>query len=287
MFELKKIEWIRTTLEDMIMALHQFRQHGNVTHIFDHQILGEIVNIICQACPVFDVPPSEVYWGIHRIRPAVKSDLLRIGIQTETYRDEFALKLGSRMSLPRLLRMVLTYDFIIDINQTNWYLYKTLPKFLRRKVLLGPYIFPDERRFASVDCGSNAVFIGSLNERRKGILNSISDEFSVDIVPDKTFGPALKSSLLNAWCLLNVHYYKGVYTEYPRLLQAISCGKPIISETLDSILTAGYHYTKFEDLFRLSMEEVRTEAYVHFDHLSLHLTSNYSFNSGLRHCLAL
>ena len=269
------------------MAFLDFRQHGGITHVFDHPILGEIVEIICLSSQLFEFPPIEVYWGIHRVRPVTKSKSIRIGIQTEQFRDESGSKIGSPVSLSRIFREILRYDFIIDINQSNLFVYKTLPKFLRRKILLGPYIFPEERSLASVHGGSNAVFFGSLNERRTRILESIPKKFSVNIIPDKTFGSMLNSSLQNAWCILNVHYYNGTYTEYPRLLKAISCGKPVVSESLDSMLIAGHHYMNLSELFHLNFKEASAEAQIQYDNLSLYLTQNYSFRSGLRQCLGL
>lgn len=73
------------------------------------------------------------------------------------------------------------------------------------------------------------VFYGSMNQRRRKILDCLKGEFKIlEISGD--YGSALHQRLLSAKACLNIHHYDSALLEAPRVMECISIGLPVISE---------------------------------------------------------
>jgi hypothetical protein len=66
--------------------------------------------------------------------------------------------------------------------------------------------------------------------RRKELLAALSREFKIKIV-NNTFGHEMKSIIRSSKVVLNLHYYEDSLLETPRLIESLSLGTPVVSET--------------------------------------------------------
>lgn len=260
--------------------------HGKITHSYDHATTKEIVDLIVTSSSTQGLPFCDLFWGIHRIVPPIKRNRPRIGVQTEQLYDQLGDQMWRQITFQSLIKKFLYYDRIIDINPTNWRAYQNLPKFLKQRVIVGPYIFPSEPCEYKISQDGYVVFFGSLNERRQRIISELQRLLPVKVVPKNTYGVELDEHIGNATAILNIHYADGVYSEYPRILKAVLSGKVLISDELDSNLKANMHYIYISNNLRrcdITIEKTRTI----FTNMSSYLSSKYSFREGLIRCFGV
>ena len=74
------------------------------------------------------------------------------------------------------------------------------------------------------------VFIGTLNQRRKKILNYLKKYFSIGVPSVGIFEKELVEFVCKGKILLNIHFYDNAILERPRLNEMIPIGIPIVSE---------------------------------------------------------
>lgn len=74
------------------------------------------------------------------------------------------------------------------------------------------------------------VFVGSLNLRRRNILNYLQKYFTIGIPKRNIYGKDLVDFVCKGKILLNIHYYDNAILERPRLNEMIPIGIPIVSE---------------------------------------------------------
>ncbi|MBN8632519.1 MAG: hypothetical protein J0L76_16900, partial [Rhodobacterales bacterium] len=171
----------------------------------------------------------------------------RVGLQTEHILDRD----GNRMwrFVKRRQRRVFaqSYDALLDLSPDNATAYDFLEADLRQKIQFGPHIFPDddiEHEFVDAP----PLFFGSLNDRRRGILDRLKSVRPLEIASHGTFGAGLDKLLAAHGSVLNIHYQEAEYAEYPRFLKAYLAGKPFISEPLSAPLVAGLHYLELNEV---------------------------------------
>lgn len=88
------------------------------------------------------------------------------------------------------------------------------------------YIVSDNKEY-------DLVFYGALNERRKKIIEVISNKYNVLVLSD-LFGDELYNQLNRARLLINIHFYNNAALETTRLTEAKAFGIDIISESSSS-----------------------------------------------------
>lgn len=223
-------------------------RNGQLTFVARHPVLSDIARTMAG----YDLPagltsaaPIIIYVGSHRFSNRILPRGLKIGIQTEHFLDDHGRALWWKARRWRLLRQVLKFDMLVDLSAANAPVYQFLPGFLARKVVFGPYIFPDQLPDFTPGGESGdapVAFFGALNPHRQARLEAIGQSLRVQVLPEGCFGPDLHRHLAPAKAVLNLHFADGKYTEYPRLLSALLAGKALISDPLGRGLQRGVHY---------------------------------------------
>lgn len=215
-----------------------------------------------------------IYVGIHQFRKKyLQKNGYNLGIQTEQLFDEMGNRMWRKQKKHRMLRDVIIYDKILDLSEHNKPSYVFLPKFFHSKLDFGPYIFPKVAIKKSPLKGEKYIFYGSLNNYRDAIIEKTGNNL-VEIVKTDTYGKNLSKMISESRAVLNIHYKKGIYTEWPRILSAYLHGKVIISEQLSSIMVAGKHYINIDDNFDKNYEEI-------FSNFSNEIARKYSLEDYL------
>lgn len=225
----------------------------NVVFVTGRELLDDMAQDLARTITA-PLPRSvEIHVGMHlprRLKPFVppgKRDLL-VGMQTEQLLDESGRELWNHRYRDKVLRLVERYDHLIDFSQTNAPIYQDLPADLRARVLIGPYIFPPKAPDLTMPPGAPLIFIGASNPRRDKALDWMERlGAAIRRVPMGTYGAALAAEVAAAAGIVNIHFDKGTYTEYPRLLKALLAGKPYVSEALAPPLVPEVHYTTLDN----------------------------------------
>lgn len=232
-----------------------------------------------------------VFVGLHEFdREALPEKSVKIAIQTEQYFDEHGKKLWACPSFYFLLRQIFKYDLILDISVSNKKAYRFLPPFLRRKIVFGPFVFPDmpvkfHPGSDGIDRIDSFIFVGALSERRSQILRSISKSCStrIEFVAD-VFGTALRRHVRRSMGVINIHYSTGIYTELPRFLLCYIEGKVMYSEQLAAPFVAERHYPMLNKLADVGTDRFKIDAAI-FENISLEIASVYKFSSFIDQAL--
>ena len=227
-----------------IMVMHT----GNVTVIAPPgRILQQVAADIMIGITEKIRNQTTLHVGAHALERSEMAGLA-VGIQTEQMFDENGKKLWNAFNTRQLHRMVSRFDAILDLSHANAPAYSDLPIDQQRKVRFGPYIFPE---FIPQFVGGSGtpVFYGTPTNRRKKILRTLVSRGKISMIPRGTFGEDLAQMIASAPAVVNIHIDEGVYTEYPRLLNAYLNGKVIISERLAGPLVAGKHYADIMSTF--------------------------------------
>lgn len=217
-----------------------------------HPVLDQVAEDIARGVDPEQLPDMDinVYVGIHkRYGRAMWRPGFKIGIQTEHYFDAEGRKLWRCGKRWRLLKDLLIYDRILDLSPANKVNYTWLPKFLLKRIVFGPFIFPSNPIDFFPASNSRLAFFGCINERRRDILTSLPAD-SIHILPDESFGSILSETIRQYNAVLNIHYNDGKFSEFPRLLFAYLEGKVVVSEELGAELKAGIHYVKLNEYDR-------------------------------------
>ena len=226
---------------------------GNVTFVTGRELLDDMARDLARTIIAPLQASVEIHIGMHlprRLKPSIppgRRDIL-IGMQTEQVLDENGRELWNHRYRDKILSLVDRYDYIIDVSPTNAPIYNALPEGQRAKVLIGPYIFPVRAPALAISEEAPLVFIGSLNNRRERALAWMEKNGAkIRRVPEGTFGEDLAAEVDAAGGIVNIHFDKGIYNEYPRLLKAVLAGKPLISEGLAPPMVEGQHYLGLEE----------------------------------------
>lgn len=77
------------------------------------------------------------------------------------------------------------------------------------------------------------LFFGSMNERRRRIIQEIEDAGGhVTLLDGPVYGPERDALIRQSKAVLNCHYYESARFEQARVFQCLSLGTPVISERL-------------------------------------------------------
>ena len=216
--------------------------------VSSHPILDQVAQDIMRGVDVTKLPNRDitVFIGAHKRFPGIrKTKGLKICIQTEIFFDDDGSSMWRKPRWTKMLPNIINCDIFLDLNKSNSVVYRWLPNWLRKKIVFGPKIFPSNPN-TMVEGNGQAVFFGTMSERRQRILNSSGE---ITIINNETFGSELSEAMSQASAVFNLHYFKGRYSEFPRLLSAYLAGKPVVSETLSHELEAGRHYLPLDASF--------------------------------------
>lgn len=218
-------------------------QSGNVTVIAPPgRILQQVATDIMAGITGEVAKPVVLYVGSHALEREDREGLA-IGIQTEQMFDETGKQLWSYFKPRRIHKIVEKYDVVLDLSHSNAPAYNELSEDARHKLCFGPHIFPDfVPDFVAGD--ELPLFYGTPKERRKQILKPLAARGQVSMLRRGTFGDELAQAVASSCAVVNVHIDEGIYTEYPRLLNAYLNGKIVMSEQLSRPLVAGRDYAE-------------------------------------------
>jgi hypothetical protein len=256
-----------------------FTQHGRLRFVARHPILTEIAEQLAS----FDLGDlaqqrADIYVGVHSFTKRVLPFGLKIGLQTEHFYDEKGAALWGLPSRAAILRRALQYDVLLDLSPLNAPAYAFLPKFLRKKLRFGPYIFPDQLpAYRTSPPQAPLIFFGALNPRRQALLAAHPE---VRSLASGTHGPALLAEIAASSGIVNLHFSEGIYSEYPRLLTAALAGKVVWSDPLAAPLVAGKHY------FSLDQKPTPDQAAEVYAQFCQDFAAKHRFASFLRTALA-
>lgn len=250
-----------------------------------HQLGLDILEGLSQA-DLQSLPDTIVLVGCHHsfnhpfIRLLARNSTFVLGVQTEQFFDANRKLLWGAPKTENVTKTILkNLSFVnafLDLSEHNmeWYLTKNLPQKDLEKLRFGPSIFPTEERTLCSKTHQDYIFFGSLNDRRRQVLNALGLS-NVNIVHDGTFGKRLANEILKSRAVLNLHYSEGVYSEAPRLLTSYLARKPVVSEELAGPFKAGVHYISVEN----NESETDSRVYANFSKL---VTEQLSFAEFLR-----
>ena len=248
-----------------------------------HAILHELCQDICEGLVNESFSKQDLVWvfcGAHmsfsflRYLPGA-----HLYIQTEQLTDLSGRTLwgAHKKKISKNIKKNIKNSTIfldININNRSYYSHLELEKQNKKKVVLGPHIFPRKRVPFASSAEGQLIFFGSLNKRRMSVLNEIQNltKRIVRVIPEKTYGQSLKSEIKGSSGVINIHYDEGTYTEAPRILSVYLQGKPFISEDLAPPFVKNVHYIGLNGTNDLNSEEIFRK----FSHL---VSTQLSFKS--------
>ncbi|RRQ24621.1 hypothetical protein D5687_00175 [Guyparkeria sp. SCN-R1] len=202
----------------------------------------------------------------------------KIALQTEQMYDETGKPLWGQTTkrARRLAFAARAADLVLDLSAANHRFYEEhCPGALAQgKIRFGPWIFPSRPLPFNPGGEESVAFFGSLgNGRRASVIDGI-DGFPVRMLESGTFFDDLYRQVESCSAVLNVHFEEGVYTEAPRLLTSLYCGKPLVSEPLGEPFVAGKHYVPIDGYGKVENQAV-------FERLSRFVSDNLSFERFL------
>lgn len=93
--------------------------------------------------------------------------------------------------------------------------------------ILKPY--KNWNMYAPVEKDIDFLFIGTLYDRRKAVIDFLKEKYNVVVTPDQTYGEALDSYILRSKVLLNIHG-TTYFQEQARMVKWLGAPCQIISE---------------------------------------------------------
>lgn len=175
-------------------------------------------------------------WADETVR-AIKGP--KIAILTEPLPNFWTTSADACRNLKVLTsRYVDLYDFFIEWSLPSYnYLIENLPSLFSDKLAWFPhgYIVAKPNIQQSIRPIYDVVFLGDVtrSERRRYILNELrTNGVSVYPTPEGTWGSQKEYALLDSKIVLNIHFSDHLNFETPRLFEAGSYNKFVISETL-------------------------------------------------------
>ena len=257
-------------------VMHEFfvAETGRCRFYAKSYTLKDICSMMAEGMVVpASAPCVNVYVGVHQwITDRLPNDAFNIGIQTEQLFDTNGRKLWGRTSPYLAIIYMSKFDLVIDLNLPDAKAYPVWAFWGNLK--FGPYLFSGRRVESLPSNDVSVLFIGTPNERRMAKIAETSAYYPVITLSKTTFNEA-DASLKRSAALLNIHYRKGVYTEWPRLLMAYLSGKIMVSEELTAPLQSGVHYLPIGA--PIDDENVR----IIFDNIKKDIADNYRFDSLL------
>ncbi len=188
---------------------HQFRRFGVDVTMSKNRLRHDAVNVIFGAHLGFD--------------PELRKRYACVFFNLEQMGPDGA-------SLPSSYLDLLATSAVIDYNQSN-------PKHYTSHVddvpIIGfghaPYLKADALAFS--DRPIDVLFLGSMNERRRKIIDAIeAGGTSVTLVDSAVYGPERDELIQQSKLVLNCHFYEAARFEQARAFQCLSLGAGFVSE---------------------------------------------------------
>lgn len=251
-------------------------RRGNIVLLSRHPVLTQLAQDMIDGLAEAYQPKQRfiIYCGTHdHFGWHVLRRGIRVGVQTEQFRDENGKRLwgNKKKNWRRTMRYLDRFDFLLDINETNRPAYDGLSPGRLARLISGPHIFPNEPP-ARTECQlDKCVFFGAMSsQHRVDMVGAVVAAGHCDVIEDGVFGARLFEVVTRYRAVLNIHFSDAVYSEYPRLLSALKLGKPVVSERLSSVLTAGVHYVAVEGVEDADYDGI-------YRVFAAHMCENYSF----------
>ena len=116
---------------------------------------------------------------------------------------------------------------ILEYNNDNYNMYKNIKNIHEVKIPI------NSKLLIHNDKDIDLLFYGTMNDRRKKILDSYKKHFKIVILTD-VFGNELQEYLKKSKIVLNIHYYENALLETCRINEVLRYGCKIISENVNS-----------------------------------------------------
>ena len=118
------------------------------------------------------------------------------------------------------------------------------------------------RIFDTVDQDIDVLFYGTINDRRRTIIDQLAARNLRVEAADGVYGPPLDRLIARAKVVINIHYYVNGRVEIIRLMDLLAHGKAIVTEVnageaLDTDLMGGVAAVPYELLVQTALSLVR------------------------------
>ena len=118
------------------------------------------------------------------------------------------------------------------------------------------------RIFGTVDQDIDVLFYGTINDRRRTIIDQLAARDLRVEAADGVYGPPLDKLIARAKVVINIHYYINGRVEIIRLMDLLAHGKAIVTEVnageaLDTDLMGGVAAAPYESLVQTALSLVR------------------------------
>jgi SAM-dependent methyltransferase len=193
---------------------HQFRRMGATVSLAKNRLKHGAVNFIFGAHLGFDATLRQRYSCIF-----VNLEQLGEG--------------GAQVS-PEYLKLLRTSG-VVDYDAGNVAAYSThTDEVPIVPLMFAPYLQPAQP-VPLPERPIDLLFIGSMNERRRAMLDRIEAQgVSVSLFDGPLYGPERDQYILQAKAVFNAHFYESARFEQARVSHCLSLGTPVISERTPS-----------------------------------------------------
>ncbi len=189
---------------------HQFRRMGANVSLAKNRLRHDAVNFIFGAHLGFEAVLRQRYTCIF--------------VNLEQLGD------GGAAVTPDYVAL-LTGSAVVDYNAGNVSAYSSHPDDVPVFPLLhAPYLVP-QHSIALAQRPIDVLFIGSMNERRRALLQRIEAQgLKVSLFDAPLYGPERDAVILQAKVVFNAHFYASSRFEQARVSHCLSLGTPVVSE---------------------------------------------------------
>lgn len=189
---------------------HQFRRMGAEVSIGKNRLRHDAVNFVFGAHLGFD--------------PALRQRYSCIFVNLEQLGQGGAAVSRDYLSLLR-------NSAVVDYDCDNLAAYASHPdEVMIVPFLHAPYLRP-QQSLPLADRPIDLLFIGSMNERRRALIDRIEAcGVSVSVFEGALYGPERDAYILQAKAVFNAHFYDSSRFEQARASHCLSLGTPVISE---------------------------------------------------------
>lgn len=189
---------------------HQFRRMGASVSLSKNRLRHDAVNFVFGAHLGFDASLTQRYTCIF-------VNLEQLGEGGAKVSEEY-MQLLSRSA-------------VVDYDADNVPAYTTYIEDVPIVPFLNaPYLKP-EVSLPLAERPIDVLFIGSMNERRRDMINRIeSTGAKVVLFDSPLYGPERDEFIKQAKCVFNAHFYASSRFEQARVSHCLSLGTPVVSE---------------------------------------------------------
>ncbi|MCV9880362.1 class I SAM-dependent methyltransferase [Brenneria izbisi] len=253
-------------LDVALFYKYQFEKLGKIVTITKNRLRFDAINIIFGAN---DIIPAG--WENYHCLFVNLEQLSKGGFHVEEEYKELQKKV-----------QFIDYS-TINIKEYSDNLYDVIYAPLGYAPYLRKEFIPIEEREIDV------LFIGTMNEKRKKILDLIeSNGVNVSVFSSPLYGPERDYFIQNSKCVFNCHYYDSAIFEETRAFNSLSIGTPFISllddnESIPQDYNDSVFFIKEDELIGFFTNKIKTkefyeESYAKLDRFKLKDTSDFYNN---------